>query len=148
MPRRGKQRPRHLRISAVAARFEIHPQTLRLYEREGLISPRRSAGNTRLYDDETLERLETILTLTRDLGVNLAGVEVILNMRGQMESLQIEVDRLLAFVKQEMLDRKVGVDRKYALVRVHSGPLATPVERSGSKTTRSRKAAGDKRRRR
>lgn len=132
----------------MAERFEIHPQTLRLYEREGLISPQRSAGNTRLYDDATLERLETILTLTRDLGVNLAGVEVILNMRDQMEGLQIEVDRLMAFVKQEMLDRRVGVDRKYALVRVHSGPLVTPVGSTAGKVTRGRKAAGGKRRRR
>ena len=121
MPRRRPPKRRFLRISAVAERFDIHPQTLRLYEREGLITPPRSAGNTRLYDDRTLDRLETILTLTRDLGVNLAGVEVILNMREQMEKMQIEADRLLAFVKQEMLDRKVGVDRKYALVRVQSG---------------------------
>ena len=122
MPRRDKPR-KYLMISAVAERFEIHPQTLRLYEREGLIAPRRSKGNTRLYDDETLNRLETILTLTRDLGVNLAGVEVTLNMREQMESMQIEVDRLLAFVKQEILDRRTGVDRRYALVRVGRGPL-------------------------
>lgn len=115
-------------ISAVAERFDIHPQTLRLYEREGLISPKRSAGNTRLYDEETLRRLETILTLTRDLGVNLAGVEVILNMRAQLEDMQVEVDRLMAFVKQEMLDRKVGVDRKYALVQIESGPLTTATD--------------------
>jgi len=123
MPRRQSQR-KYLMISAVAERFEIHPQTLRLYEREGLIAPRRSKGNTRLYDEETLSRLETILTLTRDLGVNLAGVEVILNMREQMEGMQIEVDRLLAFVKQEILDRRTGVDRRYALVQVGRGPLA------------------------
>lgn len=123
MPRRDSQR-KYLMISAVAERFEIHPQTLRLYEREGLIAPRRSKGNTRLYDEETLSRLETILTLTRDLGVNLAGVEVILNMREQMEGMQIEVDRLLAFVKQEILDRRTGVDRRYALVQVGRGPLA------------------------
>jgi len=122
MPRKQKQR-KYLMISAVAERFEIHPQTLRLYEREGLIAPQRSQGNTRLYDEETLQRLETILTLTRDLGVNLAGVEVILNMREQMESMQIEVDRLLAFVKQEILDRRTGVDRRYALVRVGRGSL-------------------------
>ena len=128
MPRRRPQKRRFLRISAVAERFDIHPQTLRLYEREGLITPPRSAGNTRLYDDRTLDRLETILTLTRDLGVNLAGVEVILNMREQMEKMQIETDRVLAFVKQEMLDRKVGVDRKYALVRIQSGPLAAADE--------------------
>lgn len=122
-------------ISAVAERFDIHPQTLRLYEREGLIAPKRSSGNTRLYDDETLSRLETILTLTRDLGVNLAGVEVILNMREQLEGMQVEVDRLMAFVKQEMLDRKVGVDRKYALVQIESGPLTAAVnneDRQGS----------------
>lgn len=139
MPSRRKPKVRFLRISAVAERFDIHPQTLRLYEREGLISPPRSDGNTRLYDDGTLERLETILTLTRDLGVNLAGVEVILNMREQMEGMQIESDRLLAFVKQEMLDRKVGVDRKYALVRLQSGPLAaTQDKQDGDSTTRSK----------
>ena len=70
------QQGKFLMISAVAERFEIHPQTLRLYEREGLIKPARSSGNTRLYDEETLKRLEIILTLTRHLGVNLAGVEV------------------------------------------------------------------------
>ena len=148
MPRSGKSKVRFLRISAVAKRFDIHPQTLRLYEREGLISPQRSEGNTRLYDEETLERLETILTLTRDLGVNLAGVEVILNMRQQMESMQIETDRLLAFVKQEMRDRKVGVDRKYALVRVQSGPLAAPVESPKSASEKPRKKTVRKRRRR
>ena len=148
MPRGRPQKRRFLRISAVAERFDIHPQTLRLYEREGLITPPRSAGNTRLYDDRTLDRLETILTLTRDLGVNLAGVEVILNMREQMESMQIETDRLLAFVKQEMLDRKVGVDRKYALVRVQSGPLTAATEKQQEGATKRRKAGRGKRRRR
>lgn len=148
MPRRRKHRIRFLRISAVAERFDIHPQTLRLYEREGLITPQRSEGNTRLYDDGTLERLETILTLTRDLGVNLAGVEVILNMREQMESLQIETDRLLAFVKQEMLDRKVGVERKFALVRVQSGALATADEKQEAGSAKRRKRGSGKRRRR
>jgi len=146
MPRRRKQRARFLRISAVAERFDIHPQTLRLYEREGLVTPQRSDGNTRLYDEDTLERLEAILTLTRDLGVNLAGVEVILNMREQMESMQIETDRLLAFVKQEMLDRKVGVDRKHALVRVQSGPLATATEQEGADSADHPKAGRAKRR--
>jgi MerR family transcriptional regulator/heat shock protein HspR len=124
MPRRSqKSRRKYLMISAVAERFEIHPQTLRLYEREGLLKPARSAGNTRLYDEDSIRRLETILTLTRDLGVNLAGVEVILNMRAQMESMQFEVDRLIDLVRREILDRKAGVDRKYALVKVHRGPL-------------------------
>jgi len=141
-----KQRGRVLlMISAVAERFDIHPQTLRLYEREGLIEPKRSSGNTRLYDEETLHRLEAILTLTRDLGVNLAGVEVILNMRAQLEDMEIEVDRLMAFVKQEMLDRRVGVDRKYALVQIESGPLARSVatdEPKGSKPDDSNAGRG------
>ncbi len=121
MPRKRKKKG--LMISVVAEMFDIHPQTLRLYEREGLIIPARSAGNTRLYDKEAVQRLDTILTLTRDLGVNLAGVEVILNLREQMLEMQIEVDRLLEIVKRELLDRKSGVDRKYALERIESGPL-------------------------
>src|SRR5512142_2675181 len=89
-------------ISAVAEMYEIHPQTLRLYEREGLLAPSRTEGNTRLYSDEDLERLETILSLTRDLGVNLAGVEIILNMRAKIEQMQHEVNDFMAYVKQEL----------------------------------------------
>jgi MerR family transcriptional regulator/heat shock protein HspR len=122
--RRRKAEKRYVMISVVAERYGIHPQTLRLYEREGLIKPVRSAGNTRLYDDEAIRRLETILTLTRDLGVNLAGVEVILNMKERMEEMQVEVDRLLEFVKRELLDRRFGVERQHALVKLQSGPLA------------------------
>src|SRR5688500_16237269 len=81
-------------ISAVAEMFEIHPQTLRLYEREGLLLPSRSEGNTRLYTDEDIERLEVILKLTRELGVNLAGVEIILNMRSKMEAMQSQMEEL------------------------------------------------------
>ena len=113
---------RYLMISAVAERFEIHPQTLRMYEREGLIEPRRSAGNTRLYDQETLERLRTILTLTRDLGVNLAGVEVILNMREQMDTMRSEMDSLLESLKSELASKRAKVDRRYALEKFGSGP--------------------------
>ena len=80
-----KKRVKTYTISAVAEQYEIHPQTLRLYEREGLLKPSRSDGNTRLYSDSDLEQLEVILSLTRDLGVNLAGVEIILNMRSKME---------------------------------------------------------------
>ena len=89
-------------ISAVAQRYDIHPQTLRLYEREGLLNPSRTDGNTRLYSAEDLEQLETILTLTRDLGVNLAGVEIILNMRRKMDQMQREVNEFMAYVKREM----------------------------------------------
>lgn len=89
-------------ISAVASKYNVHPQTLRLYEREGLLAPSRTDGNTRLYSDDDLHRLETILTLTRDLGVNLAGVEIILNMRQKMENMQSEVNEFMAYVKKEL----------------------------------------------
>lgn len=94
------KRPRTYTISAVAAQYDVHPQTLRLYEREGLLKPSRSEGNTRLYTDEDVERLEVILSLTRDLGVNLAGVEIILNMREKMDSMQQEFERFVSFVNQ------------------------------------------------
>ena len=86
-------------ISAVATQYEIHPQTLRLYEREGLLKPSRSEGNTRLYTDADLERLELILSLTRDLGVNLAGVEIILNMREKMDAMQREFERFFSYLQ-------------------------------------------------
>ncbi|NQW03619.1 MAG: helix-turn-helix transcriptional regulator [Acidobacteria bacterium] len=89
-------------ISAVATKYNVHPQTLRLYEREGLIAPSRTDGNTRVYSDEDLQRLETILALTRDLGVNLAGVEIVLNMRQKMERMQSEVNEFMAYVKKEL----------------------------------------------
>ena len=89
-------------ISSVAQTYDVHPQTLRLYERVGLLRPSRSQGNTRLYSDADLERLEMILTLTRDLGVNLAGVEVILNMRERMESLQKQVEEFIAYVREQV----------------------------------------------
>lgn len=86
-------------ISAVALQYDIHPQTLRLYEREGLLKPSRSEGNTRLYTDADLERLEVILSLTRDLGVNLAGVEIILNMREKMDVMQREFERFFSYLQ-------------------------------------------------
>ena len=89
-------------ISVVAKSYGVHPQTLRLYEREGLLKPSRTEGNTRLYSEEDLEQLETILALTRDLGVNLAGVEIILNMRRKIEAMQHEVNEFMEYVKKEM----------------------------------------------
>src|ERR671932_178826 len=94
-----KRKGRTYTISAVASQYEIHPQTLRLYEREGLRSPSRSEGNTRLYTDADLERLELILSLTRDLGVNLAGVEIILNMREKMDAMQREFERFFSYLQ-------------------------------------------------
>src|ERR1700694_2116830 len=89
-------------ISAVAEQYQIHPQTLRLYEREGLLAPSRSDGNTRLYTDEDLERLDVILKLTRELGVNLAGVEIILNMREKMEAMQRQIKSFVANLNKEI----------------------------------------------
>jgi MerR family transcriptional regulator, heat shock protein HspR len=89
-------------ISSVAEQYEIHPQTLRLYEREGLLKPSRSEGNTRLYTDEDLQRLEVILHLTRDLGVNLAGVEIILNMRERMSQMQTQMQEFIATLNREL----------------------------------------------
>src|SRR6478609_1093010 len=92
-------------ISAVAEQYSIHPQTLRLYEREGLLAPSRSDGNTRLYTTEDLERLEVILKLTRDLGVNLAGVEIILNMREKMDAMQRQMEGFVDSLNQELSQR-------------------------------------------
>ena len=94
-----RNKARTYTISAVASQYEIHPQTLRLYEREGLLKPSRSEGNTRLYTDADLERLELILALTRDLGVNLAGVEIILNMREKMDAMQREFERFFSYLQ-------------------------------------------------
>jgi MerR family transcriptional regulator, heat shock protein HspR len=117
-------------ISAVAEQYEIHPQTLRLYEREGLLAPSRSEGNTRLYTDEDLERLEVILKLTRDLGVNLAGVEIILNMREKMEAMQRQVEGFVRTLNQELSERA-------AHRPVETSQSLVPVIQIHSLTTRS-----------
>ena len=112
-----KSKPKYRMISWVAERYSVHPQTLRLWEREGLLQPARSSGNTRLYDEETCERLETILALTRDLGVNLAGVEIILNLRDQVETLQRE-NRQLRDLLRRHLEERDRIPRYHALVQV------------------------------
>jgi MerR family transcriptional regulator/heat shock protein HspR len=123
-------------ISAVAQKYSIHPQTLRLYEREGLLEPSRTEGNTRLYSEEDLEQLETILSLTRDLGVNLAGVEIILNMRRKIERMQHEVNEFMAYVKHELarglddweqrLNTALVKSSPSDLVRAPASPAAPP----------------------
>jgi MerR family transcriptional regulator/heat shock protein HspR len=107
-------------ISAVAEKYEIHPQTLRLYEREGLLKPSRSDGNTRMYTDEDLERLEVILQLTRELGVNLAGVEIILNMREKMSAMQQQMEQFVAGLNHELSKnlRPPEAEGKHSLIRV------------------------------
>ena len=109
-------------ISAVAQKYNIHPQTLRLYEREGLLKPSRTEGNTRLYSEEDLEQLETILSLTRDLGVNLAGVEIILNMRRKIEQMQHEVNEFMQYVKHEMARGLDDWEQRLSTALVKSSP--------------------------
>ena len=116
MKKRG--RAAHL-ISSVASTYNIHPQTLRLYERHGLLKPSRSEGNTRLYTAEDLERLEVILNLTRDLGVNLAGVDIILNMRAKMEAMESEIREFMNYVHREFgaQSGQIPSKKENALVR-------------------------------
>ena len=120
-------------ISAVAEQYAIHPQTLRLYEREGLLKPSRSEGNTRLYTGEDLERLEVILHLTRDLGVNLAGVDIILNMREKMGQMHAQIQEFVATLNRELVARTVHpgeADERNTLVPVvNARPPASPVSR-------------------
>jgi MerR family transcriptional regulator/heat shock protein HspR len=117
-------------ISVIAERYNIHPQTLRLYEREGLIKPARTAGNTRLYGQDEIKKLEMILALTRDLGVNLAGVEVILSVQQALEDAREALDRaedhfeaMMRVIRQTVLDKRHGIERENALVKVHTRAL-------------------------
>ena len=117
--RKRKSRAGYM-ISAVAELYRVHPQTLRLYERLGLLTPSRTQGNTRVYTDQDLERLETILTLSRDLGVNLAGIEVVLNMRDKMMEMERQVQSFVQFVREEMareLNDTPHAQRASAIVR-------------------------------
>ena len=109
-------------ISVVAEMYEIHPQTLRLYEREGLLKPSRTEGNTRLYTEEDLKRLEFILSLARDLGVNIAGIGIILNMRERMEQMQRQMQEFVQYVQQEVMARANQAIPRESLV-----PLRRPV---------------------
>jgi len=128
-------------ISSVAEQYQIHPQTLRLYEREGLLKPSRSEGNTRLYTDEDLERLEVILKLTRDLGVNLAGVEIILNMREKMAAMQAQIEQFVATLNQELssrVEQKTATREGRSLIPVIQ---LVPVKRDGGSDNRRAREA-------
>ncbi|HZS71371.1 MAG TPA: helix-turn-helix transcriptional regulator [Candidatus Acidoferrum sp.] len=112
-------------ISAVAELYKLHPQTLRLYERVGLLKPSRSQGNTRLYTDADLERLDVILTLARDMGVNLAGIEIILNMREKMIEMEHQMNEFASVVQQELsrvAARTQSHNSGHAIIRVPSRP--------------------------
>src|SRR5256885_951662 len=118
-------------ISAVAEQYQLHPQTLRLYEREGLLKPSRSDGNTRLYTSDDLERLEVILKLTRDLGVNLAGVEIILNMREKMSEMQRQIQEFVAGLNRELAAhaRTAEPDERNSLIPVIHFPSSKNTSR-------------------
>jgi MerR family transcriptional regulator/heat shock protein HspR len=127
-------------ISAVAEQYQIHPQTLRLYEREGLLAPSRSEGNTRLYTDDDLERLEVILKLTRDLGVNLAGVEIILNMREKMAAMQDQIEEFVSTLNQEFAHQasRQSVESKRSLIPVVQMRSPAIIEIPNNKKKRSK----------
>jgi MerR family transcriptional regulator/heat shock protein HspR len=115
-------------ISSVAEMYSIHPQTLRLYEREGLLKPSRTEGNTRLYTDEDLQRLEFILSLARDLGVNISGIAIILQMRERMEEMQVQIHDFVKYIQEEVLSRATAAadPSKGAIVPVRRH-LVTPM---------------------
>lgn len=143
---KGKSKAAYM-ISAVAEQYQIHPQTLRLYEREGLLAPSRSEGNTRLYTDEDLERLEVILKLTRELGVNLAGVEIILNMRAKMEAMQQQIEEFVATLNDELLTRVARVEPEsrnslIPVINANRAPAA-PINR-GEREPRQRRSSSSK----
>src|SRR5215813_6622945 len=120
-PRRKTRAKAGYMISAVAELYKLHPQTLRLYERVGLLKPSRSQGNTRLYTDSDLERLDVILTLARDMGVNLAGIEIILNMRDKMVEMEKQMSEFASVVQQELsrVASRVHQERSpHAIVRM------------------------------
>ena len=120
-------------ISSVAEMYGIHPQTLRLYEREGLLKPSRTEGNTRLYTDEDLQRLEFILSLARDLGVNISGIAIILQMRERMEEMQVQIHDFVKYIQEEVLSRATAAadPSKGAIVPVrrHLMPPMPPVRK-------------------
>ena len=115
-------------ISAVAEMYDIHPQTLRLYEREGLLKPSRTEGNTRLYTDEDLQRLEFILSLARDLGVNISGIAIILQMRARMEEMQYQIQDFVQYIQREVLTRAMAAadPAKGAIVPLRRPAVAPP----------------------
>ena len=122
MAKRAERGKAYYMISAVSQKYSIHPQTLRLYEREGLLKPSRTEGNTRLYSEGDLKQLETILALTRDLGVNLAGVEIILNMRRKIEDMQHEVNEFMDYVKRELARGLDDWEQRLGTALVKSSP--------------------------
>jgi MerR family transcriptional regulator/heat shock protein HspR len=119
------KKKKYYMISAVSSMYNIHPQTLRLYEREGLLKPSRTDGNTRIYTDEDISKLEVILNLSRDMGVNLAGIEIILNMREKMEKMQEELNQVLDYIRKEFFEGREEefFKKKDAIVKTVSAKI-------------------------
>jgi MerR family transcriptional regulator/heat shock protein HspR len=130
-----KDAKKYYHISNVARMFDVHPQTLRLYEREELLMPSRSEGNTRLYSDEDLKQLKIILNLTRDLGVNLAGVEVVLNMRQKIERIEAEVNEFLEYIRKEFFEGREDEFeyRKQAIIQMRPAKIVKIVREDKGK---------------
>ena len=135
MPTKRKSKGAYM-ISAVAEMYEIHPQTLRLYEREGLLKPSRTEGNTRLYTEEDLERLEFILNLARELGVNISGIAIILQMRERMEEMNRQMQSFVDYVRTEMLSHMNAAAGGSGAAIV---PLRKPMPFEGRPTRSERK---------
>ncbi len=133
------ERKKYFMISAVSKLYNIHPQTLRLYEREGLLRPSRTEGNTRIYTEEDLKRLEIILNLARDLGVNLAGIEIILNMREKMEQMQREMNEFLEYIKRDFFEgREEEFERrKSGIVKSSSITIARVIHENKTENSKT-----------
>lgn len=133
-----KKRPGYFSISAVAQMFSIHQQTIRLYEKEGLITPKRSEGNTRLFAEEDIERLEEIIHLTHNVGINLAGVEMILKLQKQIKNLQKEMNSLFSATQKEL---ESNLHETNQALKMEVGKLAAL--KRGSKRAKPAQLAGD-----
>lgn len=137
MAQERKKRPKRYTIGVVANTFGIHEQTLRLYEREGLLTPSRSEKNTRYYTDDDLEKLKMILSLTRDMGVNLAGVQIIIDLRQRMDEMQRDFNRFLEYLREQIAEN-MAVDQEHlqnALVRTPPSHLVI-IEQTERRTLR------------
>src|SRR5215813_4538142 len=130
-PRRKTRAKAGYMISSVAELYKLHPQTLRLYEREGLLKPSRTEGNTRLYTDGDLERLELILSLARDLGVNISGIAIILQMRERMDEMQRQMADFVSYVRNEVMLRaqQAGADADRGAIVPVRHPILLKQER-------------------
>jgi MerR family transcriptional regulator, heat shock protein HspR len=126
-------RPRYM-ISIAAELVGMHPQTLRIYEQKGLVRPKRTAGNTRLYSDRDLDRLRVIQRLTSELGLNLAGVEIVLRLEDELRRMQARMERL----EREMKEEIQQVHRTYRRDLVLYEPPTTKPERRRWTSTSSR----------